>query len=284
MNEISVVITSFRDRRIFNLIKELSKFNPFEIIIADGGSQQDMLDQFRSLQNDVIKFYFLPGNIAETRYQVQNLIRGDITVFIDTDEFPTETWLEKLTAPIRNGECDFTFGPTIPMRAPDNRFTRYLNDYDDFLYKYIVPRDILKGAMGNSAWRSELIKKVGFDPCLGIGGEDYDLTIRAYINGFRGKFVEDAVLRHDQNNVRTLRRFLKKVFYNYMVGASLAYRKSNMLFGRAKNSATRNIRFRDPLEVLIFLLKPFALLFSLMLNPWENPKYCREEFMPLKNH
>lgn len=282
MRSISVVITSFKDRRIFKLIEELSKLNLFEIIIADGGSPTDMLDQFRKLESEVVRFYLLPGNIAETRYQVQNLIKGQITVFIDTDELPTETWLGALTEPILNGQCDFVFGPTKPAKPSENRFSRYLNAYDEFLYRYIVPVDILKGAMGNSAWRTDLIQNIGFDPCLGIGGEDYDLTIRATIHGYRGKFAENAVLLHDQSGINTFKKFLKKMFYNYMVGASLAYRKSNILFGRARQSAGSNVTFKDPLEILNFLLKPVALIFSLMINPWEDPRYCKREFIKNK--
>lgn len=277
MKKISIIITSFRDSRIFNLITELSKLVPFEIIIADGGSPVDMQEQLKSLQNGIIKFYLLPGNIAETRFQVQNLINGDITVFIDTDELPTDNWLEKITAPIVNGICDFTFGPTVPAHPPDNRFTKYLNDYDEFLYRHIVPHDILKGAMGNSAWKSEIIKGVGFDPCLGIGGEDYDLTIRSVEKGYIGKFVNDAILVHDQSGIKTLGKFLKKNFYNYMVGASLAYKKNNVLFKRARLSATENVKFKDVMEILNLLLKPVALIFSLMLNPWEDERYCRED-------
>lgn len=282
MKKISVVITSYKDKRIFKLLEELSKQDPFEIIIADGGSSRDMHDQFRKLESEVVKFYLLPGNIAETRYQVQNLINGEITVFIDTDELPTENWLDAITAPISSGQSDFVFGPTIPKKPAQNRFTKYLNAYDEFLYRYIVPNDILKGAMGNSAWRTDLIQKVGFDPCLGIGGEDYDLTIRASINGYKGIFVGNAVLLHDQSGINTLKKFLNKMFYNYMVGASLAYKKSNILFGRARQSAAQNARFRDPLEVLNFLLKPVALIFSLMINPWEDPRYCKAEYMAHK--
>ena len=136
--------------------------------------------------------------------------------------------------------------------------------------------------MGNSAWRTDLIKKIEFDPCLGIGGEDYDLTIRASLNGYKGKYVQSAMVLHDQSGINSFKKFLKKMFYNYMVGASLAYRKSNILFGRARQSAAQNARFKDPLEVLNFLLKPAALIFSLMINPWEDSRYCKTEYMPNK--
>lgn len=283
MTNVSIVITSYNDTRVFHLIEELLKLNPYEIIIADGGSSIEMQDRYKTIHKENVKLYILPGNIAETRYQVQNLIMGDITVFIDTDELPIEGWLNNLIRPIIDDECDFTFGPTKPLKEPNNKFTKYLNDYDEFLYNEIVPHDILKGAMGNSAWRTKLVREVGFDPCLGIGGEDYDLTIRTVLKGYKGKFVKNAILFHDQSGIRTIRKFLKKMFYNYMVGASLAYRKNHILFKRAGESASQNSRFKDPMEIINYILKPFALIFSLMINPWEDKRYCRKEFIDKNN-
>lgn len=279
MVKISLIITSFKDPRVFNLVEQLLPSNPYEIIIADGGTSGELLEKFRALESDTVKFYTLPGNIAETRYQVQDIIKGDISVFIDTDELPTDKWLLRLTNPIVYGEYDFAFGSTRPLEPPDSIYSKYLADYDEFLYSTILKNDILKGAMGNSAWRTEIIQKIGFDPCLGIGGEDYDLTIRAVLAGYKGKYVSNAVLLHDQNGIRTLRKFLKKMFYNYMVGASLAYRKSGMLFSRAGKSAEANRKFHEPLEIMMFLLKPVALLFSLMLNPWEDHRLCKHTFI-----
>lgn len=273
-NNISIVITSFNDFRAINLIKSLRDLNPFEIIIADGGSKEELVLEFKKLEDGVVKFYSLLGNIAETRYQVQTLIKGDITVFVDTDEEPKKGWLKLLTNPIENERCDFTFGSTVQIKEPTSRYSKYLNNYDSFLYDNLLEHDILKGAMGNSAWKTEIIRKIGFDPCLGIGGEDYDLTIRAVKAGFRGVYVKDAVLGHDQNSISTFKKFTRKIFYNYLVGASLVYRKNNMLFKRSTASVSANAVFKDPLEIVVYMLKPLALIFSLMINPWEDPRYC----------
>jgi glycosyltransferase involved in cell wall biosynthesis len=277
-NQVSIIITSFNDLRAKQLITQLKQADILEIIIADGGSSPEIRKELLSLADDNIKFYDLPGNIAETRYQVQRVIQGKISIFVDTDELPTEGWLERLIKPIVNGIADFTFGSTKPLRQADNRFTRYLDKYDEYLYSEILPFDIRKGALGNSAWKTEIIKNIGFDPCLGIGGEDYDLTFRAIDAGYRGVYVRDAVLLHDQGNVRTLRRFVKKMFYNYQVGAALAYRKNGVLFQRIGASAKANSKFRDPMEILIFLLKVPAIIFSLIIDPWNDIRYCKKEF------
>lgn len=278
VHKVSLVITSFNDKRALNLIESLKYLDIYEIVIADGGSSDDLVNEFKKLCNDKIKFYDLPGNIAETRFQVQDLIQGDISVFIDTDEMPTEGWLGKLLDPIIKNRADFTFGSTKPMDGTNGRFARYLDKYDRYLYSYVLPVDILKGAMGNSAWRTEIVKNIGFDPCLGMGGEDYDLTIRAVKGGYKGQYVKEALLLHNQNSITTWRKFIKKMFYNYQVGASLAYRKSGMLFQRAGISASANVKFKDPMEIVIFMLKVPALIFSLMIDPWNDKRYCKVQF------
>ena len=282
--QISIVITSFNDPRAIKLISQLRELDVLEIIIADGGSKPEIKDALEKLTDETVKFYDLPGNIAETRFQVQNLIHGTITVFIDTDEFPTADWLTDLIGPIMEGKADFTFGSTVPLRQADNRFSRYLDKYDEYLYSEILPNDIKKGALGNSAWKTEIIENIGFDPCLGIGGEDYDLTIRSINAGYIGLYVKKATLLHDQNNVRTLRKFVKKMFYNYQVGASLAYRKNGQLFQCVSSSTRANVKFRDPMEIIIFILKAFALIFSLIIDPWNDERYCKKGYLVKTNH
>jgi glycosyltransferase involved in cell wall biosynthesis len=266
-NRISIVITNLNDNRIFNLISTLQKYPVHEIIIADGGSAKDHLKRLNEIKDDRVRILVLPGSIAVTRNKVTPFIQGDITVFIDTDELPYNSeWLPRLTDPILKGTSDFTFGPTRPMHSPDNRIARYFDMYDEWLYTNILPHDITKGAMGNSAWKTEIIKKVGFDTALTIGGEDYDVTIRAITAGYRGQFVPEAILLHDQNNIRTLRRFLKKEFFYYLLGASLTYKKNHLSIKKIGSSVKGSSWRGDPLEIVVILMKPFAFILSQIIS------------------
>ena len=266
-SKISIIITNLNDNRIFNLIESLRQFNCHEIIVADGGSSTEHLEKLNNIKDERLKVYVLPGSIAVTRNKVTPLIQGDMVVFIDTDELPFDSnWLTKLSAPIIGGEADFTFGPTKPMHAASNRIARYFDRYDEWLYANILPHDISKGAMGNSAWKAEIIKKLGFDTALTIGGEDYDLTIRALASGYHGVFVPDAILLHDQNNIRTLRRFIKKEFFYYLLGASLAYKKNRVSVGKIRGSVRGSTWRGDPLEIVIILMKPFAFILSQIIS------------------
>ena len=265
--KISIIITNLNDNRIFDLIEFLRKLDCHEIIVADGGSSTEHIVKLNNIKDQRVRVYVLPGSIAVTRNKVTPLIEGDIAVFIDTDELPSDAnWLTNLVKPIMSGKADFTFGPTKPMRSASNRIARYFDRYDEWLYTNILPHDISKGAMGNSAWRAEIIKKLGFDTALTIGGEDYDLTIRALTAGYRGVFVSDAILLHDQNNIRTLRRFIKKEFFYYLLGASLAYKKNRVSIGKIRGSVRGSTWRGDPLEIVIIMMKPIAFILSQVIS------------------
>lgn len=261
--KLSLVITSLNDRRILSLLDVLQKEKPYEIIVADGGSETSLIDEIRSLGDKRIKVYNLPGKIAETRYKVQKLVEGDVAVFIDTDEIPSKDWLKLLTEPIMKGEADFVFGPTKSLKVSRNRITRYVDAYDEWFYENVLPRDISKGPMGNSAWRIEILRKINFDPKLTMGGEDYDFTLNAMKKGYRGHYEKGAVLFHDQSSINSLRKFLRKKF-NYLVGASIAYMKNDSLVSKIGKSAEDSKRFNDPLEILVLLMKPIALVYSVV--------------------
>ena len=264
--KISIIITNLNDDRIFNLINTLEHLSYSEIIVADGGSSKDHRQRLNDLAAKNLKIFVLPGSVAVTRHKVVPLISGDITVFIDTDELPVDSgWLWKLVDPIQNGNADFTFGPTKPMHLARNRIARYIDLYDAWMYSNILPNDISKGAMGNSAWKTEIIKNLDFDIALTMGGEDYDLTIRAIQAGYRGLFVHDAILLHDQNNIRTLRKFIKKKF-SYLLGASLAYKKNRISRSRIRSSVKGSTWHGDPLEIIVIVMKPFAFILSQVIS------------------
>lgn len=262
-NSISVVITSLNDVRIVGLISSLITLDIKELIIADGGSNKNLVNSILNINSDKIRFYSVPGSVAESREGIRNKITGEITVFIDTDEMTTKGWLQEITGPIIKGKTDFVIGPTKPLNKPKNRIEEFINDFDQKFYSEIVSRDVTLGPMGNSAWKTKILTQVSFDTSLTMGGEDYDFTIKAIKKGFKGVFNQNAILYHDQSGSANLLKFLKKRF-RYMVGASLAYRKNGYLNNKLKDKHIFNILTRDPLELVLLFMKPFAYLWSLI--------------------
>jgi hypothetical protein len=265
---------------------------PDHVLIADGGSpsdfERDIRDYIRGRKN--ISYNVMRGRCNDTRRKAldklvwHDCFVTDIIAFIDADEIGKEDWLENLIAPIEAGRADFTGGPWQPTKEK-SRPEHILNkiQMNNMLLASKNPAYI---AMGNSAWSVDIFKKIGnldassesetADEMLGKEGivaghyvsEDFDLNIRAIAAGFRGMFVPNAIVYHDQSHVNTYLK-LTKYFYNNYVRAGMAYFKNGEGMGKFIRASRQPIS--HPFEVFLLMLKPVAFV-----NAWrEYNKLCR---------
>ncbi len=267
---ISVIITTFNDRkRVPRTFKSLlsQSLHPTEIIFADGGSTDGTVQLAKHLEKKraFVKYVNAPGNIAETRRQVLAKLTSDIIAFIDADEIAHDKWLASLVTPIVEGKADFTGGPTKQAGKAKSKIEQYLNDYDDWFYENVVPNDIAMLPMGNSAWKREIFVKIGgINEYLKFNAEDYDINQRAVREGYKGMLVQDAWLYHDQSNVNTMRKLLKRK-YRYNTGAAYTYLKNKTLFKKMKRAAKPVTQFKHRYQLLDVIIKPIALLRAIIL-------------------
>jgi len=91
------------------------------------------------------------------------------------------------------------------------------------------------------------------------GGEDYDINLRAIKHGFRGKFVKDAWVWHDQSHLNSIEKVLKKR-YRYFVGAAIAYLKNGKIGAEKRVDLKKHFGFFHPIEVVSLILKPIAFI------------------------
>ncbi len=263
---ISVLITLLNDPRVARSLESLShqELPPSEVLVADGGSTDGSVEVARRFANGNVRVEGIPGSVAVTRNRALGLLRGSIVAFLDADEVAPPQWLRELTEPIRRGGADFTGGPTQPLGQARNPMEAYLNAFDGWLYRELVPRDITMLPMGNSAWRVDLLRSIGgFDDRLAWGGEDYDVNLRAVARGYRGLFVPGAWVYHDQSRLNTRRKILRRR-YRYSVGATMAYLKNGVLARKAFPALSSVRTFRHPMERLNLLIMPVALVHGVM--------------------
>ena len=278
------MITALNDPRIEKTIESLLAQNTeldYSILIADGGSKSEFLDKYKLISSHAKKergidifFKIFPGSIAETRDAALNFILSEmeekpkIICFIDTDEVAPQNWLKEITSPIINEGYDFIFGPTKPVLENANFVTRYVYFDEARMYRLVKDGLIYYGAMGNSAWSSELFillkEKYGYyiNTKLTMGGEDYELTLRALSEGFRGTFNEKAWVWHDQRNIDTLKKLIRKK-WRYLVGAAKAYNIQGENLKPAKSSILKYFKYGfHPVDFIIIFLSFLALLYS----------------------
>jgi GT2 family glycosyltransferase len=271
---ITVLVTHLNDPRAARTLRSLAAQTraPDDVLVADGGSRQDVLDQLpRSPASMRIERH--PGSVAQTRASALRSLEGkgvDIVAFLDSDQVAPPGWLAALAAPLEDGRAEFAGGPTRPLAPPQGKGEAYLNDFEAWFYPHVVARDITKLPMGNSAWRYRaLMDAGGVDARLAWGGEDYDVNIRMAKAGARGVLVPDAWVYHDQSGRNDLRRLLRRK-YRYNVGATLAYLKNGVLREKMREAARNTAAFRHPYERWNVVVQPLALMRALTL--WRGMK------------
>jgi GT2 family glycosyltransferase len=177
------------------------------------------------------------GTVAGSRNLMYERSVGDILVFIDTDQEAPPGWLWKLIQPLVEGEAHYVCGPTRPI-CTTSKYADYLAIIEHRHY-YMCRYDQTIFPMGNSAWSRDifetLIENDGylFDERFDTGGEDYDINLRATALGYEGKFIPSAWVWHDQSELNTALKIIKKKI-RYCKGGSLAYMKNKALAKRLK--------------------------------------------------
>lgn len=261
---VTVLVTLLNDERVVRTLQSLAAQTrrPDAVLVADGGSTDGTLDAARAFARDHpwVRVEHHPGTVAGTRNSALASLGGtDVVVFLDADQVAPPGWLAALVQPLEEGRADYAGGPTRPLGPPQGKGEAYLNDFEAWFYPNVVARDITKLPMGNSAWRLRVLRGVGgFDPRLAMGGEDYDVNIRAAKAGYRGAYVPDAWVHHDQSGRNDLRRLLRRK-YRYNVGATMAYLKNGVLREKLRPAARNTAAFRHPYERWNLLVQPAAL-------------------------
>lgn len=270
----TVVITLYNDPKVKDTIESLANQTrkPDMVLIADGGSPKEFQKKIINLASDLgMEWMVLTGRCLETRYKVINYLKDktEIIAFIDSDEWAHDDWLENLIVPIECGRADFTAGMVTPTKAI-TKPEAILNAIQ-YRSQDLLNQDITYMQMGNSAWNMKIFKTIGnFDASEiaietdkgKIGGsyhisEDYDLNIRAVNAGFKGLYVENAIINHNQSRINTTNKLIR-YFFNQFVRTSIAYFKNKSTISKF-TSGTTKLRIAHPFVFFLIILKPIAL-------------------------
>ncbi len=259
MSTVCVEVAVRDDRRLLDALDSLAtqQRRPDRVLLAAASATPEPLlaEAQRRVGTLPIELLRFDGGVVDARAGSLAHIAEEITVFLDADERAPREWLATIVAPIESGRADFTGGPTRPLRPPATSMERYSVLLEEAIYRDLVPRSITYVPLQNSAWRTELLKRVGFDPRIPFA-EDHDLESRAARAGAAGLFLPEAFVYHDKSDETSLYRWARKR-YRYLVAMAMSLMKNGELRGRL---AERRTPVRHPLRYLEAAMRPFALL------------------------
>jgi GT2 family glycosyltransferase len=264
MASVTVVVTWLEDERVLRTLASLDRqqWAPQRVLVADGGSSGPLVQRVSkaaesaSVPTEVVR---LEGSVAATRDQAWRRCSTDLVAFLDADEVAPPAWLGALVAPLEAGMADFAGGPTRAWSEARSRSEAYLNAFEAWYYPNVVAQDISRLPMGNSIFRRRVFEDIGgFDSRLGMGGEDFDVNVRALQAGFRGIYVPDAWVHHDQSGVDSFRKLMRRK-RRYNVGAAMAYLKNGVLGSKLGAASKVTAGFRHPYEWSNLVVQPLAL-------------------------
>jgi GT2 family glycosyltransferase len=259
MSTVCVEVAVRDDPRLLDALASLDRQQrrPDRVLVAASPATPEALlstarVRFPNLPLDLRR---LPGGVVEARAASLVDLGEEITAFLDSDEQAPPEWIARLVEPIERGAADFTGGPTRPLRQPQSSVERYSVLLEEAIYSDLVPRHVTYLPLQNTAWRTTVLQKLGFDPRIPYA-EDHDLETRAARAGRTGAFLPDAWVYHDGGAETSLFRWARKR-YRYLVAMAMSLMKNGELGDRL--SETRR-PVRHPLRYVEAAMKPLALL------------------------
>jgi len=196
----------------------------------------------------------LSGGPVDARVKATPLLAEPTTVFLDSDQVAPPEWLERLVAPIESGAAAFSGGPTRPLQPASNAIQRYMELLERSIYEDVVPRNVGYLPLGNSAWRTDVLRQFGFD--ARVTAEDHDLESRVLAAGLHGVFLPEAWVYHDKSYETSYVRWARKR-YAWLVQMAVSLLKNGKLSERWRE---RRPPVRHPLYYVEALMKPVALV------------------------
>ncbi len=259
MGRVCVEVAVLDDPRLLDALDSLvgQRRPPDRVILAAStATPEPLLVEARRRAGPIpLEVVRCAGGVVDARAGSLARIDEEITAFLDSDERAPPDWLASIVEPIESGRAAFSGGPTRPLRPPATSIERYSVLLEESIYRDLVPKSVTYVPLQNSAWRTDLLKRLGFDPRIPFA-EDHDLESRAAREGAAGVFLPEAFVYHDQSDETSLYRWARKR-YRYLVAMAMSLMKNGRLRGRLEE---RRPPVKHPLRYLEAAMKPFALL------------------------
>lgn len=205
---VSICICTFRrpeklSKLLFRLINQIDEqIYPVEIIIVDNDnnrSAKPTVDKIKTATPIKIKYYCeLIQNISLARNKAVSVAKGDLIIFIDDDEYPSNKWLDNLLLFYNNNACDGVFGPVKPVfevPPPSWIIRSKIFEREEHPSGYVARLGDMR--TGNVLLKRNLLleDRNAFDPKYGlVGGEDTEFFKRMTERGYKFLWCQEATV------------------------------------------------------------------------------------------
>jgi glycosyltransferase involved in cell wall biosynthesis len=229
-----ILCTINRTRELEYFLHHAKSFTikDFEVIIADQNND-DRVDKIIEKLGDIhysIKHIKTPKGLSKSRNVALNYTKGDIIGFPDDDCFYEKDTLEKIWNFLIEYP-DYSVMIAKWINPDKNGFQPHEKFYSHELVNYKEIFSFM--SIGIFIRKKDFLKIGKFDESLGLGsdtifkgGEDYDILLRAYTNGFKIYYNSECIIYHpwkgisNKSDKETIKNYYKAIKY---AGASDFY-------------------------------------------------------------
>lgn len=233
--KVDICVATFRrpellSRLLISILrqKSLPAPNELQIIVIDNdihGSAQKEVESFAGKCIYKVIYDIEPiQNIALARNRALRYLNGEYALFVDDDEYVSESWLQNMLQCAARFEADVVFGPVSPVLPTSaSEWIRNGRFFDRKRYLTGTLRD--RGGTGNTLVRTEILMndEVSFDQGFGrTGGSDTKLFFDLSRKGCKLVWCDEAeVFEHVAENRMTIKWILLRAFRGGQVYARI---------------------------------------------------------------
>lgn len=149
-----------------------STYQNLHIVMINDGSKDNTLEVMRRYaeRDNRIEFYTQENSgVAATRNRLLSHIKGEYTLFVDSDDWVEPDMIEFLVYQIEKNDADVaTCSMMINENKPTGSFTHETLRRLDVLKKFLLHKE-LRGSLCSKLVKTSLLHKITFDEVIGYG-------------------------------------------------------------------------------------------------------------------
>ncbi len=286
--KVSIIVPAYNaslyiDRCINSIINQSIK--DIEIIVVNDGSNDDTLDKLKKY-NNIILIDQKNSGISVSRNKALDLAKGEFILFIDSDDYIENDYIEKLLKIQKEKDYDIVETPLL-FEAIINKKNKYYKEYNfkeyenmEF-YKDFNSKNNLRYVIG-VLYKRSVISNIRFDNDIRCY-EDGIFNLRVKLNSHKYRFYNEP-LYHYVQNLNSISKTISDKHLDYIIVMD----KISKLYNKPdSNDYIENIFKNNVISLILFKLPYFKdnkykYKKELLLNFKKYaPKWCKKHKIKL---